>query len=89
MSEPVTQTEQPQQTQQPTNWILVGVLAVLLIGLLFYGYQKFNANKECMAASQESERDDPVSDFNLREAIRELQNKQARVMKTLSDISDY
>jgi hypothetical protein len=89
----MSETVQPNETQtnekQPTNWILVGVLAVVLIVLVYYGYQKFNTNKDYMAASQEAERDDPVADFNLREAIRDLQNKQAKVMKTLSSMSEY
>lgn len=89
MSDPVQPNEPQSSEKQPTNWILVGVLAVVLIILVYYGYQKFNANKECMAVSQEGERDDPVADFNLREAIRDLQNKQAKVMKTLSNMSEY
>jgi hypothetical protein len=38
-----------------------------------------------MTKGVEQERDDPVVDFNLREAIRDLQGIQQRVLSTLSE----
>lgn len=72
------------------NYIFVAVLSVVLILLLYYAYCRFAENSvdEPFVKGQTQERDDPVIDFNLREAIRELQNIQRNIMSTISDNSD-
>ncbi len=72
------------------TYIFIGVLSVVLILLLYYAYNRFveNSLNEPFSEGNEQERDDPVDDFNLREAIRELQNIQKRVLSTLSENSD-
>mgnify|MGYP000208017512 CR=1 FL=1 len=72
------------------NYIFVGVLAVALICLLYYAYCRFSENStaEPFTKGTAQERDDPVIDFNLREAIKELQNTQRQIMKTISENSE-
>ncbi len=72
------------------KYVLIGVLTVALILLVYYAYARFvdNSLTEPMAKGVEQERDDPVIDFNLREAIKNLRNIQQNVLKTLSDVSE-
>ena len=75
---------------EETSWltyVFIGVLTVALVLLLYYAYGRFVSNsiEEPMTKGVEQERDDPVVDFNLREAIRDLQGIQQRVLSTLSE----
>lgn len=67
--------------------LLVGVLTIALVLLLYYAYNRFvtNSIEEPMTKGLEQERDDPITDFNLREAIKELQGIQRRILSTLSE----
>lgn len=69
------------------TYVFIGVLTVALVLLLYYAYGRFVSNsiEEPMTKGVEQERDDPVVDFNLREAIRDLQGIQQRVLGTLSE----
>ena len=73
------------------TYIFIAVLSVALIVLLYYAYSRFtiNAKGEKFTKGTEQERDDPVIDFNLREAIRELQGLQTKVLSTLSENSTF
>jgi cytochrome c-type biogenesis protein CcmH/NrfG len=73
------------------SYVFTAVLAVVLIFLLYYAYCRFAENSvtEPYVKGQEQERDDPVVDFNLRESIKELQNLQRQVMKTISENSEF
>lgn len=70
------------------RYVFIGVLTVTLIVLLYYAYNRFvlNSIEEPMTKGLEQERDDPVVDFNLREAIRDLQGIQQKVLSSLSEI---
>lgn len=72
------------------NYVFIAVLCVVLLLLLYYAYCRFaeNSVEEPMVAGQKQERDDPIIDFNLREAIKELQTLQRNIMSTISDNSD-
>jgi len=74
-----------------SKYIFIGVLTVVLILLVYYGYETFvkNSSKETFTKGVEQERDDPVIDFNLREAIRDLQTIQKNVLSTLSQTMDF
>ena len=88
---PAATVEQESSKTSMSTYIIVGALVVLLIGLLYYAYIQFVSNSttsETMMKGLEQERDDPVIDFNLREAIRDLQNMQKNVLSTLSEVSD-
>ena len=67
--------------------IFIGILVLALVFLIYYAYNRFVANSiaEPMTKGLEQERDDPVVDFNLREAIRNLRNMQKNVLSTLSE----
>lgn len=74
-----------------STYIFVAVMIIIVIFLIYYGYNKFVTNKnskEGISKGSTQERDDPVVDFNLREAIRDLQNIQKRVLSTLSEATD-
>ncbi len=72
------------------KYVVIGVLVVSLVFLIYYAYNRFVANSltEPLTKGVEQERDDPVVDFNLREAIKNLQNMQKRVLSTLSETVD-
>lgn len=71
-------------------YVFIAIISILIIVLLYYAYSKFAFNKysETFTKGVEQERDDPVIDFNLREAIRGLQNRQQQVLSTLSETFD-
>lgn len=90
-----TATQETPQTDQPVEnsvlrYVFIGVLSVALIFLIYYAYNRFVANSlaEPMTKGTEQERDDPVVDFNLREAIKHLNSTQKRILSTLSDVTD-
>lgn len=87
-----TDTEETAEKANTYNYIFIGVLAVVLILLLYYAYGRFTENSsegEGFVKGNTQERDDPVIDFNLREAIQELQALQRNIMSTISDNSDF
>ena len=54
----------------------------VLVCLLYYAYVQFTENSN---AQDQEKNDDPVDDFNLREAIQELQEMQKKILGTLSE----
>jgi hypothetical protein len=80
---------EPNSENNLYTYIFVGVLVAVLLLLLYYAYGRFvsNSKKKCKKNADDNA-DDEVLDFNLREAIRELQQIQIRVMGTLSEQSD-
>ena len=80
-----------EEESQVYNYVFIGILTVVLVFLLYYAYLRFSEQSiaEPYVKGLEQERDDPVIDFNLREAIKELQNIQRNVMKTLSENSMF
>lgn len=89
---PVTGTDATKNDDNSLySYVFIGVLAVVLILLLYYAYGRFveNSIKDPFTDGTQQERDDPVDDFNLRDAIKELQNIQKKVVSTLSEASAY
>ena len=72
------------------RYVMIGVITIALVLLVYYAYSRFveNSVNDGTSKNAEQERDDPVTDFNLREAIKNLQNIQNNVLKTLSEVSD-
>ncbi len=83
-------TEKEPENKSVLTYVFIGVLIISLVLLMYYAYNRFVANSlaEPMTKGTEQERDDPVIDFNLREAIKDLQNIQQRVLNSLSDVSN-
>ena len=95
-SQPLTnmpnQTPNQDDSRSVMTYIFIGVLTLALVLLIYFSYEKFVANsagEEKMTKGVEQERDDPVVDFNLREAIRDLQNIQKDVLSTLSENANF
>ncbi len=88
--ESIEKKDEPGAENSILKYVIIGVLIVALVFLIYYAYNRFVANSlsESMTKGVEQERDDPVIDFNLREAIKNLQNMQKRVLSTLSETVD-
>lgn len=73
------------------TYIFIGVLSLVLIALIYYAYNRFveNSVEEPFTDGVEQERDDPVVDFNLREAIADLNGMQQKVLSGLSENSEF
>lgn len=89
----VEDVNKPSNTEEKNStytYIFIGLFIVVLMLLIYYAYNRFVTNTitEPMTKGTEQERDDPVVDFNLREAIRDLQNIQKNILSTLSENSD-
>ena len=65
------------------------ILAVVVFIVLYYAYNRFYKNSEEFTEVNSAERSDPVSDFNLREAINELEHMQKKIISGLSASENY
>jgi len=71
-----------------TTYILYGVCIIGLIVILYIAYSRFISNSECdddEPKKIKKEKDEPVSDYNLYEAIDELKAIQQNVLRNISD----
>jgi len=64
-------------------------IAILVAVILYYAYNKFYKNSEEFTETTSSERTDPINDFNLREAINELEKMQKTIISKLSDADNF
>lgn len=64
-----------------------GVVIICILYILYHAYNKFMCNsQESFVKGNEQERTDTVVDFNLREAIKELENLQNSILTKVSNI---
>jgi hypothetical protein len=70
-----------------TTYLIIGISIIAVILLLIFAYKKFidNSDSEPFVKGLQQERDDPVMDFNLNEAIKELEGLQKKVLQKLSN----
>ena len=67
------------------------IYAVLIIGSIYLIYYLYNRQKSQQTTSDTfvkgntPERDDVIADFNLHEAIKDLEKSQQNILKNLSD----
>jgi hypothetical protein len=83
-------TDEKTSTDEGSNlyyYIFIAIVTVLVVFLLYYAYTRFISKQsdDNFTKGQEQERDDPVTDFNLRESIKELQGMQRNILKTISE----
>jgi len=90
-----TQTNQPNtQPNQPADegfmtYVIYGVIILFTIVIIYLAYKRFmkmqNAPcKDKFVPGLKQERDDTTVDFNLNEAIQELEIMQSNILKKLS-----
>jgi uncharacterized membrane protein YukC len=64
-----------------------GVIIICVLYILYHAYHKFVCNsKESFIKGNEQERTDTVVDFNLREAVKELENLQNSILSKVSNL---
>lgn len=94
-NQPNTQTNQPNtQPNQPADegfmtYVIYGVIILFTIVIIYLAYKRFmkmqNAPcKDKFVPGLKQERDDTTVDFNLNEAIQELEIMQSNILKKLS-----
>lgn len=66
-------------------YIFWAAIIAIIIFVLYYGYNHFTADSTKEQFTQEQERDDPATDFNLRAAIKKLNDMQKKVLAGLSE----
>lgn len=68
------------------KYILYGLCVVALLLLCYYAYNRFIANSDdCENQDdQQQEANDELPDYNLREAINNLETMQHKILKNLS-----
>jgi cytochrome c-type biogenesis protein CcmH/NrfG len=74
--------------ENPTvKYVLYGIATVCLFLLAYYAYNRFQDNKsdENFVEGNRQERDDPIADYNLHEAVQELEEAQKKITSRLSD----
>ena len=68
-------------------YFTLGVVIICILYILYHAYNKFICNsRESFVKGNEQERTDTVVDFNLREAIKELENLQNSILTKVSNI---
>ncbi len=90
---PSNTLETKSETKSEFSWATIGYACLVLafVLLLFYVYDKWQESEdvddeEGFVEGNRQERTDPQNDFNLQEAIQELENMQENVLKTLSNV---
>jgi hypothetical protein len=89
---PEEQTDAVSGPDRPViTYITIGLVVISIAILIYFAYKSF-VNKaddgECDDEEGPAEKDEAITDFNLRDAITNLQEIQKRVMRTLSDASN-
>jgi hypothetical protein len=75
-----------------STYIVVGVICLAVVLLLWYAYQCFTTNaseEDCMSnkkKNKDKDRDETIANYNLQDAVYQLENIQADVLKNLSDL---
>lgn len=59
------------------------ILVLLVIIIIYFAVKKYQKKRSGYNKSQESERDDPGADFNIREIIKSIKQKQSAIMNNL------
>ena len=75
------------ETRPALTYVVIGTVIVVLAVLIFYAYTSFTAPTED-EPNDKPPPDETITDFNLRDAIQRIQTIQARVMNSLSDVSN-
>lgn len=66
------------------------IIALVVFVVLYYAYHKFYKNiDDQFIGDAVAEKTDPVSDFNLREAINDLENMQKQIISKLSASDNF
>lgn len=59
------------------------ILVLLVIIIIYFAVKKYQKKRSGYNKTQESERDDPGADFNIREIIKSIKQKQSAIMNSL------
>lgn len=71
-----------------SQYVTYGILIFCFVILLWYAYGKFVENKKKKQITERKTRDpgnDPLADYNLKEAIGDLEDMQKKIVSGLSD----
>ena len=94
MTEPPIIEQQPVIEEPKSGWIsyvLTGIIIVLVIFLIWYGYSTFIEQQSDPEETTkcETETEDPqILEYNLSETIENLEKKQRDILKDVSDNLD-
>ena len=66
------------------SYIIIGILSILFIIIIYYAYITFIDNSESLMIKTEKE-DKIISDFNLKNVIKDLQRLQQKIRSKLSE----
>jgi uncharacterized membrane protein YukC len=80
-------TPEATNTRPILTYVAIGVIIIVIVVLVFYAYTTFTSPVEDKEEKVPMA-DEVITDFNLRDAIQKLQATQARVMNSLSDVSN-
>lgn len=93
LSDSTESTTENKDQSKNKSWMFWGLVILLVIILIISLYKAYNvwqdAQQEGFTKNQESERTDTAVDFNLRNAIQELESIQKKTMSGLSESPDF
>ena len=78
-------------TSDKTPWAryaIIGLCVLVLLYAIYYIYCRFMENSVAEPFVQGQERSDTVTDYNLHEAVEELQSMQKKILSKLSQMFD-
>lgn len=70
-----------------TSYIIIAVVCVAVLAVVWFAYSRFKKNqgkKNSKKEAAKEEKDEAIADYNLQDAIAELESIQNRVIKNLS-----
>lgn len=86
----VKNEDEKQTSSNLVKYFIYGLCVVIIVMACYYAYQQFVENQDkpdAFVKGLTQERDDPVMDYNLHEAIDDLEKKQQAILQTLSQDS--
>lgn len=70
------------------SYLIIAVVAVALIVIVWYAYSKFMKNQQSFDGKKPGKavnKDETLADYNLQDAIDQLEKKQRDILKNLSE----
>lgn len=85
-----TESDEKQTSSNLIKFLIYGLCVVIIVMMCYYAYNYWVENQDkpdTFVKGLTQERDDPVMDYNLHEAIDDLEKKQRAILQTLSQDS--
>lgn len=84
----VVTVDEKDKKKSLVSYIIIAVIAVALIVIVWYAYSRFTKNQQSFDGKKPDKavnKDETLSDYNLQDAIDQIEKKQREILKNLSE----